>query len=195
MRTAPFALAALLFAGACVSSIWLTPSRVVASEVPCYEYPPPFAGEAPMNSCPNPFMQGIVDDQWIGVLIHWTGGNNGADSLVAFTVGHDRGAILTRLLGTIDAKDNYGWRGELEARFVHGKLWVINSFHTSGQDCHMCYTHLLVRAYGFYERNLHQQNSVIIPCHGGGKGSDCPSADEAIAEALHPRFPIDTIGP
>ena len=45
----------------------------------------------PMSSCQSPFMEGIVDGRWIGLVLHYTGGNNRIDKAMVFSVGTGEG--------------------------------------------------------------------------------------------------------
>jgi len=55
-----------------------------------------------------------ADGQWIGLVLHYSGGNNGIDKVMGFSVGTGGGAPMTFFLGTISYKDAFGWTGDME---------------------------------------------------------------------------------
>jgi hypothetical protein len=123
-----------------------------------------------VERCPSPFLEGIVDGQWIGLVLHYTGGNNGVDGAAVYTVGNSAGAVKTFLLGEIKVEDNFGWTGDMEVRFVDGKLWVINPDHDYNHQSHLGFAQVLVRQYGFYGPQLVVEKRAFVPMPGSGKG-------------------------
>jgi hypothetical protein len=151
-----------------------------AATVPCAQLH--LGGSSHTPTCPNPFVQGVVDGQWIGLLVHYTGGNDGIDKITAFSIGEGAMAPTTFNLGTITTDDAYGFPGDMEARIVHGKLWIITPNRDANHQSHFGFTSVLVRQYGFYGRNLEIQKRAIVPMPGNVKGMYPSSA--AISAAL-----------
>jgi hypothetical protein len=131
-----------------------------AATVPCSKL---HLGGQGTPTCPRPFMEGTVDGQWLGLVIDYTGGNNGIDKVRAFSIGLGANGDMTFDLGTIAVEDSYGWTGDMEVRFVNGKLWVINPVHDYYHQSHFDFAKALVRQYGFYGRELIVEKRVLVP--------------------------------
>jgi hypothetical protein len=159
----------------------LAPLVTLADTVPCSKVHRP-GGEV-ADRCPSPFMQGIVDGQWIGLVLHFTGGNNGVDGVAAYSVGGSANGVETFYLGTIKAEDNFGWTGDIEVRFVNGKLWVINPDHDYYHQSHLGFAQVLVRQYGFYGPQLEVEKRAFVPMPYGSSRGFYPS-NATISAAL-----------
>jgi hypothetical protein len=116
-----------------------------------------------IERCPSPFLEGIVDGQWVGLVLHYTGGNNGVDGAAGYSVGNSAGEAKTFYLGTIKVEDSFGWTGDMEVRFVNGKLWVINPDHDYNHQSHTGFAKALVRQYGFYGPELVVEKRALLP--------------------------------
>jgi hypothetical protein len=151
-----------------------------AATVPCSKL---HLGGQGTPSCPRPFMEGIVDGQWLGLVIDYTGGNNGMDKVMTFSIGQGGMVPKTFYLGTITVEDNFGWSGDMEVRFVNGKLWVINPDHDYSHQSHFGFAQVLVRQYGFYGRQLIVEKRAFVPMPYGSKNGFYPS-NATISAAL-----------
>jgi hypothetical protein len=139
-----------------------------AATVPCSKL---HLGGQGTPSCPRPFIEGIVDGQWVGLVINYTGGNNGIDKVRAFSIGLGANGDMTFDLGTITVEDYGGWSGDMEVRLVNGKLWVINPAHDYYHQSHFGFAKALVRQYGFYGRELIVEKRAFVPMpDNSGKG-------------------------
>lgn len=139
------------------------------------------------TTCQNPFAQGIVDGQWVGLVLY-------LGKTPVFSVVHG-GSVWTDtvLIGTIDADEGAGgWSDNMEARFVGSKLWFITPYHLPGQEGHYSYTHFLVRQYGVVGRvKLQLERETIVTCTRGPRGEPCwgPPENGSIARALQQATP------
>lgn len=132
-----------------------------AATVPCSKLHE--ASTMTIERCPSPFLEGLVEGQWVGLVLDYVGGAYGTiDSAAVYSVGNGGGATKTFFLGTIKGEDNFGNSGDLIVRFVAGKLWVINPLHYSASEGHGGFTHALVRQYGFYGPSLTVEKRAII---------------------------------
>ena len=138
---------ALVFAGA-----FAPRSAPAAGTVPCAVFA--------HGSCASPFTEGVVDGQWIGVLLRFTGSNGGADSIDVVSVGFGGNGLKTLFLGQIKPEGQYGDR--MWARIAGGKLYVFNAVYLPG-EAHCCYTHDAVQRYGFHDRKLERESVATVP--------------------------------
>jgi len=129
-------------------------------------------------------MEGIVDGQWVGLVINYTGGNNGIDKVRAFSIGLGANGDMTFDLGTIAVEDYGGWSGDMEVRFVNGKLWVINPDHDYSHQSHFGFARVLVRQYGFYGRELIVEKRAFVPMHWNSPKNGFYPSNATISAAL-----------
>jgi hypothetical protein len=116
-------------------------------------------------------MEGIVDGQWIGLVLHYTGGNNGIDKAIVFSVGRGGMTTMTFYLGTISYKDAFGWTGDMDFRFVNGKLWAIYPDRDYYHQAHFGFTRVNVEQYGLYGREFEVEKRATMPMPGPSKGN------------------------
>lgn len=156
--------------GVCESNRHATPS----TGVPCAVF-----GEG--DRCANPFLQGVVDGQWVGLVIYFSGGNGGATEIAVVTSGRGGNGQLTKALGTIKGIGVSGGMPPdgLEPVFHGGKLWVYNYVHLPGQG-HFDITNEAVQQYGFRDKAFVRESRAIVPLN---------SSDDAIAAALKNALP------
>lgn len=111
------------------------------------------------DGCGKPFVEGVVDHQWVGLIAHYTGGNGGVDALYPFTVGRGGNGLRTITLPAIKTEGEYGDR--MYAWFANDKLYVVNAIYLPG-EAHCCFTHNSVRQYGFDERGLVRERTTTV---------------------------------
>jgi hypothetical protein len=161
----------LIFTGICAGR---APKNDPNASVPCGVY-----GSAYTKRCPNPFEEGIVDGQWVGIVAINSGGNGGATSLLVFSTGIGGNGAITKALGKItglSVSDGMPPDG-LEAIFHRGKLWVYNYVHLPGQG-HFDLTNEAVQQYGFDAGAFNRERSAIVPIN---------ASDATISSALERR--------
>jgi hypothetical protein len=128
----------------------LCTAQASAENVPCAVFS--------SGNCPNPIVQGVVDGQWIALTYHYDGTNGGPTSIGVVTVGAGGNGYLTTDLQTIAPADD---GDRMDAQFVGGKLWVKNAIYLPGEP-HCCYTHAMVRQFGFYGKRLRVERRATV---------------------------------
>lgn len=111
------------------------------------------------DGCGKPFVDGVVDHQWVGIIIHFSGSNGGADALYPFTVGRGANGLLTINLDPIKPEGQYGDR--MEAWFAGGKLYVLNAVYLPGES-HFNNKNVTVRQFGFVGKALVRQRTASV---------------------------------
>lgn len=144
-----------LIAIAAVTILALWPHASHAATVPCSVMMPDAT-----DGCGKPFVDGVVDHQWVGIIIHFSGSNGGADELFPFTIGRGGNGLLTITLPAIKPEGQYGDR--MDAWFANGKLYVLNSVYLPG-EAHCCNSHVTVRQFGFAGKALVRERTASVP--------------------------------
>lgn len=161
---AALALSVVMVAGA--------PKQAKAAGVPCRVF-----GTTGATNCPNPFMQGVVDYQWIGLVSLYTGTNADATEIIVFAIGVGGNGYSTIPLMRIDGGEDNGDR--MSAHFIDNKLWIISQIYLPGQ-AHCCPTQEAVRQFGFHDRKLRVEVTVTAPL-----GSSDGVIRQALARGAH----------
>lgn len=133
-------------------SILPSAARASSNTVPC--------NVLGQGDCANPFLEGVVDGQWLGLIFQFGGGNGGATAADVESIGYGGNGWKTVSLGEIKAEGEYGDR--MFAKFVHAKLYVFNAVYLPG-EAHCCFTHYAVRRYGFHDRQLMMERLATVP--------------------------------
>jgi hypothetical protein len=110
--------------------------------------------------CAKPFVEGVVDHQWVGIIVHFSGGNGGPNELDPITIARGGNGLLTVSLPPIKPEGQYGDR--MWAWFDNDKLYVGNAIYLPG-EAHCCYTHVAVRQYGFMPNGLIVEHTATLP--------------------------------
>jgi hypothetical protein len=108
-------------------------------------------------------MQGIVDGQWVGVVLDFGGGNQGINKATVISVGAGANGYKTYYLGVLQYRDAFGWTGDIEMRFVHGKLWMLHPDRAYNEPAHFGFRRIEVDEYGLYGSNLERQRTGLVP--------------------------------
>lgn len=111
------------------------------------------------DGCASPFIEGVVDHQWVGLVVRFSGGNGGADELDPVTVARGGNGLLTVTLPPIKPEGQYGDR--MGAWFDNDKLFVSNAIYLPG-EAHCCFTHITVREYGFTPKGLSIERTASV---------------------------------
>jgi hypothetical protein len=128
----------------------LCTGAAAAANVPCNVFA--------KGNCPSPIVQGVVDGQWIVLIYHYDGTNGGPVGIGVVTVGAGGNGYLTTTFHTITPADD---GDRMDAQFVAGKLWVRNAIYLPG-EAHCCYTHVIVRQFGFHEKRLRVERTATV---------------------------------
>lgn len=110
--------------------------------------------------CASPFIDGVVDGQWVGLVMHFSGGNGGANRIFVVTVGPGGNGELTIALPDIKPEGPDGDR--MGAWFARGKLYVTNAVYLPG-EAHCCYTNVTVRQFGFHGQSVGLERTATVP--------------------------------
>lgn len=150
-------IAAALAAWAIASSA----PAFAANSAPLKEVPCPVFGMAHHGACTDPVHEGIVDGQWIAVVVNYGGTDEGARSLIVYTVGMANGN-MTIPLAPIAPSGNGG--NHMSVRFAGGKLIVYNAIYRKDEAL-CCPAQMIVRRFGFdaNAQKLHAESSATLP--------------------------------
>jgi hypothetical protein len=136
------------------------PAIAASSDVPCGVFSS-FNGYVRPGPCGNPFSEGVVDGQWIGIVMMFSGGNGGAISAHLYGAGHGGNGPLTIDLGHIDAISEYGNAAPdgLQIFFKHGKLIAVNKV------AHNSWDNFVGRQFGFHNSKLVSEKQTTFTYH------------------------------
>ena len=139
---------------AIIAVVLAAPVSARAATSPTHTVPCAVFGLGAAATCDSPFIEGVVDGQWIGLVMDYSGTNGFASKMWAYAVGAGNGPA-TESLGTIEALTAGGSMpgDRLWPTFRHGKMYVVNAIYLAGQ-AHCCNTKVVVRRYGFHDRKL-----------------------------------------
>ena len=127
--------------------------------------------------CANPILEGIVDHQWIGLILHFDGTNGGPDAIHIVAIGVGGNGLETIALPPIKPDGEYGDR--MDASFRDGKLFVSNAIYLPG-EAHCCFTHRTYRRFGFHNDKLLVEREATVP-----SGATAAQVDAALDKGMH----------
>ena len=132
---------------------------------------------APGVHCADPILQGMVDGQWVGLILHYNGTNGGPDRIAVVSIGLGGNGESTLVLPTIKPVGASGDR--MNASFREGKLFIWNAVYLPG-EAHCCYTHIAVRRFGFHGKKLQMEREATVP-----NNATAAAIDAALEHGAH----------
>jgi hypothetical protein len=136
------------------------PELLTQQKTPC--------GVAALPSAPTSsdgsFVEGVVQGQWVGLVLIYSGTNGFASYAHVFAVGDGGNGPLTTNLGIITAmgaSKNSIEPDRLDAHFANDRLYTINPIYLPGQ-AHCCPTKFIVQRFGFHGKTAHDVGDTFM---------------------------------
>ncbi len=107
------------------------------------------------------FREGVVDGQWVGLVLDLSGTNGGASRAIVYMVVIGGNGLKTvELTKSLMAEGPSGDR--MSALFAKGKLYVTNDIYLPGEP-HCCPTHETIQRFGIHDGRLVREGFGTIP--------------------------------